>query len=141
MIEEEARRKAEAKVASLEVERISLMLEVRETKDEVSCLQSHTGKDKAFMEKDYQKALELIFAYGYRCCMFKHNTCGGQPEVPKGMPDSSNPLPPEFFVNPKGPSVPTPIEAIKTEVDQSEAARRAEELERSAPTGDFDGTS
>ena len=61
------------------------MLEVGATKDEVSSLQSQVGKDRAAMEEDYQKALELIFVYGYECCMFKHNICGDQPEVPSGM--------------------------------------------------------
>ena len=46
------------------------------------------------MEEDYQKALELIFSYGYGCCVSKHNICGDQPEVPDGMPESSYPLPP-----------------------------------------------
>ena len=36
---------------------------------------------------------------------------------------------------------PTTTEATTAEVDNIEATRRAEELERSAPTGDFDGTS
>ena len=66
------------------------MLEVGATKDEVSSLQSQAGKDKVAMEEDYQKALELIFAYGYGCCMFKHNICDDQPEVP-------NPIPPTLF--------------------------------------------
>ena len=53
MVTEEARRKAEVEVASLEVEWISLLLEVRATKDEVSSFQSQEGKDKAAMEEDY----------------------------------------------------------------------------------------
>ena len=63
------------------------------------------------MEEDYQKALKLIFAYGYGCCIFKHNISGDQPEVPDDMPDSFDPLPLEFFVNPKCPLVPVAIEA------------------------------
>ena len=92
---EEARRKAEAEVeaACLEVEQTSLILEIGTTKYEVSSLQSQAYKDKAAMEEGYQKALELIFAYGYRCCMFKHNICCDQLEVPDGMPDSTDPLP------------------------------------------------
>ena len=77
----------------------------------MSSLQSQAGKDKASMEEDYQKALEPIFAYGYRCCMFKHNICGDQLEVPDGMPDSFDPLSPEFFMNPRCPLVPETIEA------------------------------
>ena len=50
---EEARRKVEAKAAHLEVERISLMLEIKEAKDEVSSLHSQAGKNKEAMEEDY----------------------------------------------------------------------------------------
>ena len=41
----------------------------------MSSLHSLAGKDKEAMEEDYQKALKLIFAYGYGCCVFKHNIC------------------------------------------------------------------
>ena len=56
----------------------------------MSSLHSWAGKDKEAKEEDYKKALELIFAYGYGCCVFKHNICGDNPEVPNGMPDSSD---------------------------------------------------
>ena len=36
------------------------MLEIRAAKDEVCSLQSKAGKDK----EDYQKALNVVFAYG-----------------------------------------------------------------------------
>ena len=98
---EEASRKAEAKAARLEVERTSLMLDIRAAKDEVSSLQSQAGKDKEAIEEDYQKALELILSYGYECCAFKHIIYGDQPKVPDGMPDYSDPLSPEFFMNPR----------------------------------------
>ena len=79
------------------------------------------------MEEDYQKALEVIFAYGYGCCMFKHNIYGSQSEVPDSMPNSSNPLAPEFFANPRCPSVPAVIEATAAEVDLIELAKDSEE--------------
>ena len=60
VVPEEARRKAKAEVDLLEVERTSLLMEIRTTKDKVSSLHSQAGKDKATMEEDYQKALELI---------------------------------------------------------------------------------
>ena len=101
-------------------------------------LQSQASKDKGTIEEDYQKALELIFSYGYGCCMFKHNICGDQLEVLDDMPNSSDSLPLDFFVNPMRPPTPT---AIETKVDQSEVAGKAEELERSAPTGEFNGAS
>ena len=79
------------------------------------------------MEEDYQKALELIFAYGYRCCAFKHSIYGDQPEIPYGMPDSADPLPPNFFVNPRCPPVPTTVEAKAVEVDLGEVAKDPKE--------------
>ena len=117
-VAKEARRKVEVEAAHLEVKRTSLMLEIRAAKDEVSFLHSQASKDKEAMEEDYQEALELIFAYGYGCCMFKHNICGDQLEVPDGMLDSSDPLPLEFFINPKCPPALAPIEVTATAADQ-----------------------
>ena len=73
---EEAKWKAEAEAARLEVKRTSLLREIGTTKGEVSSLNSQANKDKEDMEEDYQKALKLIFAYDYGCCAFKHNICG-----------------------------------------------------------------
>ena len=42
----------------------------------MSSLHSQVDKDKEVMEEDYHKALELIFAHGYECCMLKHNIYG-----------------------------------------------------------------
>ena len=117
VIAEEAKHKAKAEVASLVVERTSFMLEVEATKDEVSSLHSQLGKDKAAMEEDYEKSLELIFTNGYKCCMFKHNICGDKLKVPNGMLDSSDPLLLEFFANLRCPPVPTATEATTVEVN------------------------
>ena len=73
--------------------------------------------------------------------MFKHNICSDQLEVPDGMPDSSDPLPPKFFVNPKCLLVSAATKAMTIEADQSEAIGRAEKLKRNGPIGDFAGTS
>ena len=83
----------------------------------MSSLNSQVSKDKEAMEEDYSKALKLIFAYDYECCAFKHNICGDQPEVPNGMPDSSDLLPLEFFMNPRCPPALAPIEATTIEVE------------------------
>ena len=53
------------------------------------------------MEEEYLKAIEVIFANGYGCCVFKHNICEDHPEVSDGMPEFADPLPLEFFVNPE----------------------------------------
>ena len=100
---EEARHKAEAETPRLEVEQMSHLLELMVDKDKVSSLHSQASKDKEAMEEDYQKALEVIFAYGYECCAFKHNICRDQLEVLNGMLDSVDPLLVEFFVNSRCP--------------------------------------
>ena len=69
----------------------------------------------------------MIFAYGYICCMSKHNICGSQSEVLDGMPDSSNALPLEFFANPWFPSFLAVTKAIIAEVDMIEPAKDPEE--------------
>ena len=106
---------------------MSLLLKLGAAKDEVSSLHSQVGKDKEAMEEDYQKAMELIFAYGYRC-VFKHNICGDQPEVSDGMPDSFDPLPLELFANPRCSLAPTATEVTATEVDQSKAIKKPEKI-------------
>ena len=90
------------------------------------------GKDKEVMLEDYQKALELIFAYGYGYCEFKHNICGNQPEVPDGMPNSSDLLPPKFFAKAGCPPAPAATEVTTAKVDQSKAI---EESKKSASAG------
>ena len=37
--------------------------------------------------------------------VFSNTTSVDRPKVPEGMPDSVDPLPPEFFVNPECPPV------------------------------------
>ena len=61
------------------------------------------SKDKEAMDEDYQKALELIFAYDYGCCAFKHSIYGDQPEISDSMPDFADPLNQEFFCECKVP--------------------------------------
>ena len=81
------------------LERTSLLLDLEASRDEVFDLHSQTGKDKEAMVEDYQKALEQIFPYDYKYCVFKHGICGDRPRIPDDMPDSANPLPLEFFAN------------------------------------------
>ena len=95
-------------------------------------------KDKEAIEEDYQKALELFFAYGYGCCVFKCNICGDQSEVPDGMLDFVSPLPPGFFMSPRCPLVRESSIVAATKVHHGEAV---EEPKRSAPARDLNGTS
>ena len=126
---DKTRRKAEAKAARLEVEWTSLLLKLGTTKDEVSSFQSQAGKDKEAM----RMSLEVIFAYGYGCSVFKHDICGDQPEVSDGMPDFVDQLSPEFFASPKCPPVPASSKATTTEVRLDEAPN---DLEGTATVGD-----
>ena len=77
------------------------LLELIVAKNKVSSLHSQAGWDKEAMEEDYQKALEVIFTYDYICCALKPNIYGDQPEVLDGVLNSVDPLPIEFFVNPR----------------------------------------
>ena len=127
-IVEESKRKAESKASRLKVDRMSLLLELGTAKDEVSSLQSQIGKDNEAMEEEYHKAMEVIFSYGYGCCVFKHNIYGDYPKVPQGMPDSTDPLPPKFFVNPSCAPIQAATEATTTEVPLNEATKKLVEI-------------
>ena len=50
---EEGRHKAEAETTRLEVEQTSLLLELKDTKDELTFLNSQAGRDKEAMEEEY----------------------------------------------------------------------------------------
>ena len=128
-VAEKARHKVESKAARLEVDQTPLLLELGVAKDEVSSLQSQASKDKEVMEEEYQKALKVIFSYGYGCCVFKHNICGDRPEVLEGMLDSANPLSPEFFLNPGCLLVQAAIEVTTTEVPLNWAAKEPVEID------------
>ena len=96
-------------------------------KDEISSFHSQVGKDKEAMKKDYQKAMEVIFAYDYGGCTLKHNIYGDQPKFSDGIHDSSDFFPPEFFVSPKRPLVPATTEDTSVEAHPSKVAKEPEE--------------
>ena len=64
------------------------------------------------MEKEFDAGFDVIFYYGYGCCAFAHNICGSKPGILDGMLDTSNPLPPEFFINTQCPPGVVPVEAV-----------------------------
>ena len=93
-------------VARLTVERTLLLLELEEFRDKVSALHSQVGKDTEAMVGGYQKFLEQIFNYACGCCEFIHGILGDRPRILDGIPESTDPLPLEFFANlgcPQGP--------------------------------------
>ena len=62
----------------------------------------------------------MILNHGYGCCAFTHNICGSQPEVLGRMLDTSKPLSPEFFINPRYPLGVFPTEVASIDVHPSE---------------------
>ena len=108
----EAWQKAEEEVSHLTDERVSLLVELGDSKDELSALRVEVSKEKKALEAEYDVGFEVIFNYGYGCCAFTHNICGSKPRIPVGMPDTSTPLTPEFFVNPRCPPGAVPGEAV-----------------------------
>ena len=118
---EEVRQKAEDEASRLVVERVSLLLELGTSKDEVSALQAQALKEKQALEEAYEEGFDVIFNYGYGCCASAHNICGSQPMVPDGMLDTSKPLSLEFFINPRCLSGTIPIEAATVDVCSGEA--------------------
>ena len=78
------------------------------------------------MEAKFDIGFKVIFNYGYGCCAFAHNICRSKPEFPNGMSDTSNPLPLEFFVNPRCHPGAVPVEAVVAyEVGISEEVERS----------------
>ena len=118
---EEARRKAEDEANCLAVKRVSMILELRTSKDEMSALQAQALKEKKALEEAYEEGFDVIFNYGYGCCAFTHNICRSQPVVAVGMPDTSKPLSPEFFINPRCPQGAVLAEATTINVRPGEA--------------------
>ena len=116
----------EAELARVEAKRALLFLALEASKGEVSSLQARAYKDREDMLKDYQGSLELIFSYGYGFYTFKNNINGDRPEIPDCMPDSTNPLAQEFFVNTRCPPTPTAVEAKDEEVDQGRTVEDSE---------------
>ena len=79
---------------------------------------------------EFDACFEVIFNYGYDCCAFAHNIYGNKPGIPYRMSDTSNPLPLEFFLNPRcppsaipGEAVVAPKEGISEEVEHSSTVR------------------
>ena len=87
----------------------------------MSALQAQALKEKKALEEAYEEGFDVIFNYGYGYCAFAHNICGSQPVVPDGMSNTSKPLSPEFFIDPRCPSGAVPVEAATIDVRSGEA--------------------
>ena len=61
----EAWRKAEEEVNRLIDERVSLLLKLGASKDELSAFREEASKDKKALEEEFDAGFEVIFNYGY----------------------------------------------------------------------------
>ena len=84
-------------------ERLSLIMELEASKEELLAFQAKMTKEREAMEAEFDASSDVIFDYGYGCCAFAHNICGSKPMILAGMLDTSKPLPLVFFVNPRCP--------------------------------------
>ena len=114
----EARRKADEENSRLTNERLSLLMELEVTREDFATFREKTSTKKMAMEAEFDASNDVIFNSGYGFCAFAHNKCGSEPLIPIGMPYTSTPLTPEFFVNPRCPpsssSVFPAVEPVET---------------------------
>ena len=107
-------------------ERVSLLLELGASKDELSAFWAEASKEKKALEEEFDVGFDVIFNYGYGCCAFAHNICGSKPGILDGMQDTSKPLPLDFFINPRCPPSVVPYEvAVALEVGISEGVEHS----------------
>ena len=122
----EACRKAEEETSHLTNERVSLLVELGASKDELSPFCSKVSKEKKALEAECDAGFEVIFNYGYGCCAFTHNICESKLGIPTGIPDTSTPLTPEFFINPQcPPGVVLGLAVVAPEANISEEVKRS----------------
>ena len=73
-------------------------MELEATRDNFAAFREKSSVKKTTMEVEFDVSSDVIFNYGYGCCAFAHNICGSEPLIPVGMPDTSTPFAPDFFV-------------------------------------------
>ena len=104
--------------------RVSLLLELGASKDELSAFLAKASKEKKALEEAFDAGFDVIFNYGYGYCAFAHNICRSEPVIPDEMPETSKPLPPEFFINPRCPPGAAPrVPTTDADADVREAGK------------------
>ena len=99
MAAKEAYRRVEEENGRLTDERLSLLVELGATKDDFAAFWEKSFAERSTLEAEFDVSSDVIFNYGYGCYAFAHDIHGIKPKIPPGMPDTSTPLTPEFFVN------------------------------------------
>ena len=100
----EAFKKAEEKTGHLADENLALVIELGALKDDFVAFREKAAADREAVETDFDSSSDTLFNFGYGCCVFTHNICGSNPQIPDGMPNSSVSLTVKFFSNPCCPS-------------------------------------
>ena len=96
----EACRKAEEETCRLTDEQLSLIMELGASKEELAAFHAKEIVERKAMDEEFDASSDVIFNYGYGYCAFTHNICGSKLMIPTRMPDTSKPLPLEFFISP-----------------------------------------
>ena len=78
-------------------------MELGAIKEDFAAFRVKSSLEKSALEAEFDVSSDVIFDYGYGCCAFAHDICGSKPMILAWMPDTSTPLPLEFFVNPRCP--------------------------------------
>ena len=79
-------------------------MEIGAIKKDFAAFREKSSAEKSTLEAEFDASSDVIFDYGYGCYAFAHNIRGSKPMIPIGMPDTSTPLPPEFFYESLMPS-------------------------------------
>ena len=66
-----------------------MVMELGTMKDEFTAFREKAAADKETMEVEFDSSGDVLFNYGYGCCVFTHNICGRKPHIPDGMPTPS----------------------------------------------------
>ena len=102
----EACMKAEEENNCLADERLALVMELGTIMDDFTAFREKAVADRETIEAKLDASGDMLFNYGYSCCVFTHNICRSNPQIQYGMPDPSVPLTPKFFANPRcSPSI------------------------------------
>ena len=99
----EAFQMTEEENCRLTYERLSLIMELGASKEELSAFQEKMTKEREAMEAEFDASSDVIFDYGYGCCAFANNICESKPMILARMLDTSKSLPLVFFMSPRCP--------------------------------------
>ena len=103
VVAKEAFRRAEEESGRLTDEQLFVLMELGATKDDFAAFWEKSYAERSASEAEFDDSSDVVFNYGYGCCAYAHDIHGSKPKIPPGMPDTSTPLTPEFFVNPQWP--------------------------------------